>query len=119
MDHVESGNHACLRAAGAAGDGVCDPEHCGLSGTLWRVHRGLLEDGDTIDTFCKEGLTVFWTEKCEPNFQLMKEELAMSPVLVLPGLGEPDEVGCDVFHQGMGCVPGQHCKPVADYWMSN
>ena len=116
MDHVESGNRARLRADG---DGECDPKHCGLSGTLWMVHRGLLEDGETIDTTCEEGLSFAWTEKCEPSFQLMKGKLTMSLEQVLTELGEPDEGYCDAFHQGLGCVLRQHRKPVADCWMSN
>jgi hypothetical protein len=61
--------------------------------------------------FCKVGLTFVWTEKCEPNFQLMKEELTVS-TRVLSELGEPDKVYHDAFHRGRGCVLRQHCKSV-------
>ncbi|MCI79245.1 retrotransposon protein putative Ty3-gypsy subclass, partial [Trifolium medium] len=54
-----------------------------------------------------------WTDKCEAGFQLLKERLTTSPVLVLPQSDEPYEVYCDASHQGLGCVLMQHKKAVA------
>ncbi|MCI81562.1 retrotransposon protein, partial [Trifolium medium] len=49
-----------------------------------------------------------WTDKCEASFQLLKERLTTSPVLVLPQSDEPYKVYCDASHQGLGCVLMQH-----------
>lgn len=43
----------------------------------------------------------------------MKEKLATSPILVLPQSGEPFEVYCDSFYQGLGCMLMQHKQVVA------
>lgn len=54
-----------------------------------------------------------WTKKCEESFQLMKEKLTTSPVLVLAQPEEPYEVYCDASYQGLGCVLMQHKQVVA------
>ena len=54
-----------------------------------------------------------WIEECEASFQLIKEKLTTSPVLILPQLGEPYEVYCDASYLGLCCVLMQQRRAVA------
>jgi hypothetical protein len=45
-----------------------------------------------------------WTQKCQEAFEVLKEKLTTTPVLVLPDVHKPFSVYCDACYTGLGCV---------------
>lgn len=45
-----------------------------------------------------------WTDRCEANFQELKQKLTSAPMLVIPDTSKPFEVFCDASYQGLGYV---------------
>ena len=45
-----------------------------------------------------------WTEAREEAFQILKQRLVTTPVLVQPDMTKPFEVYCDASNVGVGCV---------------
>jgi hypothetical protein len=54
-----------------------------------------------------------WSEKCQANFEKLKNRLTMAPVLILPDLSKSFSIYCDVSRQGIGCVLMQEGRVVA------
>lgn len=85
----------------------------GLAGYYKRFIEGFSKIVAPLTQLTRKNQIFAWTEKCEESFQLMKEKLTTSPVLVLPQPEEPHEVYCDASYQGLGCVLMQHKQVVA------
>ncbi|XP_056687157.1 uncharacterized protein [Spinacia oleracea] len=51
-----------------------------------------------------------WSEKCEEDFQILKERLTSAPVLTMPDGNEGFEVYSDASKNGLGCVLQQNGK---------
>ena len=85
----------------------------GLAGYYRRFIEGFAKIVSPLTQLTKKNQIFAWTEECEKSFQLMKEKLTTSPVLVLPRPEEPYEVYCDASYQGLGCVLMQHKQVVA------
>ncbi|KAK2436721.1 hypothetical protein QL285_021693 [Trifolium repens] len=85
----------------------------GLAGYYRRFIEGFAKIVAPMTQLTRKDQPFAWTEKCEASFQLLKERLTTSPVLVLPQSDEPYEVYCDASHQGLGCVLMQHKRAVA------
>src|ERR1044072_9337457 len=85
----------------------------GLAGYYRRFIEGFSKIVGPLTQLTRKDQPSAWTEKCEAGFQLIKEKLTTSPVLVLPQPGEPYEVYCDASLHGLGCVLMQHRKAVA------
>ncbi|KAK2450171.1 hypothetical protein QL285_009303 [Trifolium repens] len=85
----------------------------GLAGYYRRFIEGFAKIVAPMTQLTRKDQPFAWTEKCESSFQLLKERLTTSPVLVLPQSDEPYEVYCDASHQGLGCVLMQHKRAVA------
>lgn len=85
----------------------------GLAGYYRRFIEGFSKIVSPLTQLTKKNQIFAWTEECEKSFELMKEKLTTSPVLVLPQPDEPYEVYCDASYQGLGCVLMQHKKVVA------
>lgn len=54
-----------------------------------------------------------WSEKCQQNFDRLKEILTEAPVLVQSMMGKEFVVYNDASHSGLGCVLMQEGKVVA------
>jgi hypothetical protein len=54
-----------------------------------------------------------WTPACQESFEMLKQKLTTSPVLVLPDVHKPFLVYCDASYIGLGCVLMQEAKVVA------
>jgi hypothetical protein len=54
-----------------------------------------------------------WTPACRESFEMLKQKLTTSPVLVLPDVHKPFSVYCDASYTGLGCVLMQEGKVVA------
>ncbi|KAK2407303.1 putative mitochondrial protein [Trifolium repens] len=85
----------------------------GLAGYYRRFIEGFAKIVAPMTQLTRKDQPFAWTEKCELSFQLLKERLTTSPVLMLPQSDEPYEVYCDASHQGLGCVLMQHKRAVA------
>ncbi|KAK2367491.1 hypothetical protein QL285_080769 [Trifolium repens] len=85
----------------------------GLAGYYRRFIEGFAKIVAPMTQLTRKDQPFAWTEKCELSFQLLKERLTTSPVLMLPQSEEPYEVYCDASHQGLGCVLMQHKRAVA------
>jgi hypothetical protein len=54
-----------------------------------------------------------WMPTCEASFQELKKRLMKGPILVMPDMGKPFSIYCDVLGQGLGCVLMQDGRVVA------
>ena len=61
----------------------------------------------------QKNVKFIWTDKCEEHFQLLKDLLTSTPVLILPSGDEGYAVYCDASRVGLGCVLIQHGKVIA------
>jgi hypothetical protein len=85
----------------------------GLAGYYRRFIEGFAKIVAPLTNLTRKNQIFAWTDDCERSFQLMKEKLTTSPVLVLPQPEEPYEVYCDASYQGLGGVLMQHKQVVA------
>jgi hypothetical protein len=85
----------------------------GLAGYYRRFIEGFAKIVAPLTKLTRKNQNFAWTDECEKSFQLVKEKLTTSPVLVLPQPEEPYEVYCDASYQGLGCVLMQHKQVVA------
>ena len=44
-----------------------------------------------------------WTQACQESFEMLKQKLTTSPVLVLPDVHKPFSVYCDALYTELGC----------------
>jgi hypothetical protein len=54
-----------------------------------------------------------WTLACQESFEMLKQKLTTTPVLVLPDVHKPFSVYCDASYTGLGCVLMQEGRVVA------
>jgi hypothetical protein len=54
-----------------------------------------------------------WTLACQESFEMLKQKLTTTPVLVLPDVHKPFSIYCDASYTGLGCVLMQEGKVVA------
>jgi hypothetical protein len=54
-----------------------------------------------------------WTPACQESFEMLKQKLTTTPVLVLSDVHKPFSVYCDASYTGLGCVLMQEGKVVA------
>ncbi|XP_073224841.1 uncharacterized protein [Cicer arietinum] len=85
----------------------------GLAGYYRRFIEDFAKIAAPLTQLTRKNHIYAWTEECERSFQMMKEKLTTSPVLVFPQLEEPYEVYCNASLQGLGCVLMQNKQVVA------
>jgi hypothetical protein len=54
-----------------------------------------------------------WTPACQESFEMLKQKLTTTPILVLPDVHKSFSVYCDASYTGLGCVLMQEGKVVA------
>jgi hypothetical protein len=54
-----------------------------------------------------------WTQKCQEAFEVLKEKLTTTPVLIQPNVHKPFSVYCDASYTTLGCVLMQEGRVVA------
>jgi hypothetical protein len=54
-----------------------------------------------------------WTPACQESFEMLKQKLTTSPVLILPDVHKSFSVYCDALYTGLGCVLMQEGRVVA------
>lgn len=54
-----------------------------------------------------------WTKEAARAFEVIKQKLTSTPVLILPDFSQPFELHCDASKVGIGPVLSQNSKPVA------
>jgi hypothetical protein len=54
-----------------------------------------------------------WTPACQESFEMLKQKLTTTPILVLPDVHKLFSVYCDASYTGLGCVLMQEGKVVA------
>ena len=54
-----------------------------------------------------------WSDACENSFQVLKEKLTTTPVLILPNGEDKFTVCCDASRVRLGCVLMQNGRVVA------
>jgi hypothetical protein len=54
-----------------------------------------------------------WTSVCQESFEMLKQKLTTTPVMVLPEVHKPFSLYCDASYTGLGCVLMQEGKVVA------
>jgi ribonuclease HI len=54
-----------------------------------------------------------WIPTCQESFEMLKQKLTTTPILVLPDVHKPFSVYCDASYTGLGCVLMQERKVVA------
>ena len=54
-----------------------------------------------------------WTPACQESFEMLKQKLTTTPVLVLPDVHKPFSVYCDALYTRLGCVLMQEGRVVA------
>jgi len=76
----------------------------GLAGYYRRFIEGFFKIVAPLTQLTRKDQPFAWTDKCEESFQELKRRLTSAPILVIPDVGKPFEVYCDVPHLGLGCV---------------
>ena len=85
----------------------------GLAGYYRRFVEGFSRLAAPMTRLSQKGVRFDWTDACEEAFQLLKERLTTSPVLVVPTGGVRYVVYTDASRLGLGCVLMQEGRVVA------
>ncbi|GJZ55479.1 putative reverse transcriptase domain-containing protein [Tanacetum coccineum] len=76
----------------------------GLAGYYRRFIEAFLKITKPMTKLTQKGIKFDWGEKEENAFQLIKQKLCSSPILILPEGSEDFVVYCDASHKGLGAV---------------
>ncbi|GJV73872.1 putative reverse transcriptase domain-containing protein [Tanacetum coccineum] len=85
----------------------------GLVGYYRRFIEGFSKIAKSMTKLTQKGIKFDWGEKEENAFQLIKQKLCSTPILVLPEESEDFVVYCDASHKGLGVVLMQREKVIA------
>jgi ribonuclease HI len=85
----------------------------GMAGYYRRFIEGFSKIARPMIDFLAKKVEFKWTPACQESFEMLKQKLATTPVLVLPDVHKPFSVYCDASYTGLGCVLMQEGKVVA------
>lgn len=85
----------------------------GLAGYYRRFIEGFAQLAAPLTQLTRKGTKFIWDEKCEENFQELKQRLVTAPVLAVPISGIGFTIFCDASKIGLGCVLMQNNKVIA------
>jgi hypothetical protein len=66
-----------------------------------------------MTTLLEKNVEFKWTQACQESFEMLKQRLTTTPVLVLPDVHKPFSVYCDASYTRLGCVLMQDGRVVA------
>jgi hypothetical protein len=85
----------------------------GFAGYYQRFIEGFLKISKPMTELLEKDNKFEWTPTCEASFQELKKQLMKGPILVMPDMGKPFSIYCDVLGQGLGCMLMQDGRVVA------
>jgi hypothetical protein len=85
----------------------------GMTGYYRRFIEGFSKIARPMTTLLAKKVEFKWTPACQESFEMLKQKLTTTPVLVLPDVHKPFSVYCDALYTGLGCVLMQEGKVVA------
>ena len=85
----------------------------GLAGYYRRFIQGFLAITSSLTRLLRKGVKFEWDDKCQSNFERLKEILVEAPVLIQPTLGRDYAMYSDVSRIGLEWVLMQDGKVVA------
>jgi hypothetical protein len=75
--------------------------------------EGFSKTARPMTTLLAKKVEFKWTPACQESFEMLKQKLITTPVLVLPDVHKPFSVYCDASYTGLGCVLMHEGKVVA------
>jgi hypothetical protein len=84
-----------------------------LAGYYRRFIEGFSKLAKTMTFLLEKNAKFVWSEKCQANFEELKNRLTTAPVLVLLDLSKNFSIYCDASRQGLGCALMQEGRVVA------
>jgi hypothetical protein len=85
----------------------------GLVGYYRRFILYLSRNVKPMIELLKKGVKFEWGQKCEEDFNILRQHLTTAPVLAQPNNGKPFKVYCDASGTGLGCVLMQDNRVIA------
>ena len=85
----------------------------GLAGYYRRFVQGFSVIASSLTRLFREGVKFEWDDKCQSNFERLKEILVEAPMLIQPTSGRDYTIYSDASRIGLGCVLMQDGKLVA------
>jgi hypothetical protein len=85
----------------------------GMAGYYRRFIEGFSKIARLMTALLAKKVEFKWTPASQESFEMLKQKLTTSPVLVLPDVHKPFSVYCDASYTGLGCVLMQEGKVVA------
>jgi hypothetical protein len=84
-----------------------------MVGYYRRSIEGFSKIASPMTTLLAKKVEFKWTPTCQESFEMLKQKLTTSPVLILPYVHKPFSVYCDASYTGLGCVLMQEGRVVA------
>jgi hypothetical protein len=84
-----------------------------MAGYYWRFIEGFSKIARPMTTLLAKKVEFKWTPACQESFEMLKQKLTTTPILVVPDVHKPFSVYCDASYTGLGCVLMQEGKVVA------
>jgi hypothetical protein len=85
----------------------------GMVGYYRRFIEGFSKIARPMTALLAKKVEFKWTPACQESFEMLKQKLSTTPVLVLPEVQNPFSVYCDASYTGLGCVSMQEGKVAA------
>ena len=85
----------------------------GLAGYYQRFVQGFSIIASSLTRLLRKGVKLEWDDKCQSNFERLKEMQVEAPVLIQPTSGRDYAMYSDASRIGLGCVFTQDGKVVA------
>jgi hypothetical protein len=85
----------------------------GMTGYYRRFIEGFSKIARPMTALLAKKVEFKWTPACQESFEMLKQKLTTSPVLVLPDVHKPFLVYYDALYTRLGCVLMQERKVVA------
>ena len=76
----------------------------GLAGYYRRFVQGFSVIASSLTRLLRKGVKFEWDDKCQSNFERLKEILVKAPVLIQPTSGRDYTIYSDASRTGLGCV---------------
>jgi hypothetical protein len=85
----------------------------GMAGYYRRFIEGFSKIARPMTALLAKKVDFKWTPACQESFEMLKQKLTTTPVLVLPNVHKPFSVYCDASYTELGCVLMQEGRVVA------